>query len=197
MRQVLSWRFVVAIAAVAVAALAIRALFADTGGPVASIAEARTVTERRPELVELVLSTEGAPFAITVTGQASSDLLLTMADGRQLRIFAGTPGESTCPDVTAFGACALIAELLGDSISWFALVPLLPSFRFEVPAIDRLDGGLAHLVNGWAFRYARVIDRSRCPSDAESFGEFLRLVGPNHRALFDLGTERIVAVTCT
>ena len=77
-----------------------------------------------------------------------------------------------------------------------------PNFRFELPAIESLDGGYAHLVNGWEVRYADVIDRSRCEDGeatdvaAESFSEFLRLAGENHRSLYDLGRGELIAVVC-
>ena len=96
-------------------------------------------------------------------GQATTDLVLTLGpDDRVVRIFTGTPGELNCPELAAAVRCALVAELLGDSITWFSLVPMVDDFRFELPAIVDLDGGLAHLTNGWALPYARVIDRSRC-----------------------------------
>ena len=71
-----------------------------------------------------------------------------------------------------------------------------PNFQFELPAIESLDGGYAQLVNGWEVPYAPVIDRSRCESPAESFSEFLRLVGADHRAVYDLGQAEITSVVC-
>ena len=111
-------------------------------------------------------------------------------------MFAGTPGEITCPDLDK--PCVLLAETLGDTITWFALVPLVPNFQFELPAIESLDGGYANLVNGWQVPYAPVIDRSRCEEKypAESFSEFLRLAGADHRAIYSLGRGEITAVVC-
>lgn len=196
MRQVLTWRFVAAVAALFALLVVINTAF-NRGDAIAEITGPIEPVERRPTLISLVLRTEGAGFAMTAAGQASTDLVLTLPpDDRTVRIFQGTPGEVSCPDLSAFGQCALLAELLGDTITWFAIVPMAPSFRFELPPIRELDGGLAHLANGWAVPYAPVIDRSRCDSNAESFGEFLRLVGSAHLSLFDLGAGEIVAVTC-
>jgi hypothetical protein len=69
------------------------------------------------------------------------------------------------------------------------------NFRFELPAITALDGGLAQLTNGWALPYADIIDRSACPA-ADSFRDFLAATGSRHQAIFDLGQGRITAVTC-
>jgi len=73
-------------------------------------------------------------------------------------------------------------------------VPLAAGFKIQLPAVEKLDAGYAHLVNGWEVPYARVIDR-RCDSPAESFSEFLRLV-PNHTSIYDLGRGALTAVTC-
>ena len=70
------------------------------------------------------------------------------------------------------------------------------NFQIELPAIDSLVGDSAHLVNGWQLPYAPVIDRSRCDSPAESFSEFLRVVGRRHRSLYGFGPNEITAVVC-
>jgi hypothetical protein len=90
----------------------------------------------------------------------------------------------------------VLAETLGDSIVWFALVPTSTNFRVELPAIESLDGGYAQLVNGWQVPYAPVIDRSRCDTPAESFSEFLREVGRRHTSLYSLIQREIVSVAC-
>ena len=71
-----------------------------------------------------------------------------------------------------------------------------PQFTFELPAIDRARRRLRPLVNGWQVPYADVIDRSACDSPAESFSEFLRLVGTEHRTRFSIGESAITAVVC-
>jgi hypothetical protein len=98
----------------------------------------------------------------------------------------------TCQDVAK--PCALLAQTLGDTVSWFAIVPLSTGFKVKLPSIEKLSAGYAHLVNGWEVPYARVIDR-RCDSPAETFSEFLRLV-PKHTAIYDIGRGAITAVTC-
>ena len=70
------------------------------------------------------------------------------------------------------------------------------NFTFELPAIVELDGGYAHLVDGWQVPFAETIDRSECESPAESFSEFLRIVGTEHRSRFSIGEGAITDVTC-
>ncbi len=196
MRQVLTWRFVAAIVALVAAAALVNAAFAR-GSTSARLAAPFRANERTPQLIAQVLVADGPGFALTGTGQATRDLVMTLApDERSVRIFAGTPGEHECPELGTVGRCALLAELLGDTITWFAFVPMTESFRFELPAIVALDGGLAELTNGWRVPYARVIDRTRCARRGESFGDFLRTVGTDHRSLFDLGDGEITAVFC-
>lgn len=202
MRQVLSWRFIAALAALLGLTFFVNAAFAgnpdldELAGPVAPV-------ERRPGLVGLMFEAQQEGFAIGPDGRSDGELTVILPpaqDGgepRFIRIFAGTPGQVTCTALDEIGQCALLAEMLGDTVSWFALVPTEPSFRFELPAIVELDGGLAKLTNGWAVPYAPVIDRTPCEtSQAESFGEFLRTVGQAHTSVFDLGTGRIIAVRC-
>lgn len=196
MRQVLTWRFFAAIGALVATALVVHAAFAG-GGTTAQLAGPFVASERQPELISVALGADGPGFAISETGQATTDLILTLLpDNRTLRVFAGTPGESTCDRLGEVGQCAVLAELLGDTVTWFAFVPMSAGFRFELPAIVELDGGLARLTNGWQVPYAPVIDRSRCGNPGESFGEFLRTNGTEHRSLFDVGEGRIFAVIC-
>ena len=177
MRQVLTWRFLAAIGTLVAAALLVNALFAN-GSTVAELTTPFQPTERRPHLVAQVRVADGAGFAISETGQATTDLILTLGpDDRVVRIFTGTPGELNCPELAAAVRCTLVAELLGDSITWFSLVPMVDDSRFDLPAITDLDGGLAHLTNGWAFP-VRTCDR---PQPVPQSGCVVQRVPPHRR----------------
>ncbi len=201
MRQVLSWRFLATVGALLGLTVLINAVVGGDDDGIEQLAGAGEPVERDPGLISLVLEAQSEGFSMTPTGLSEGQLTLTLppvvdgADPRTIRVFAGTPGEVTCAELDQLARCALLAEMLGDTVSWFALVPVGAAFRLELPAIDELDGGLAHLVNGWAVPYAPVIDRSRC-GNAETFSEFLRDVGPSHTSLLELGQGQIVAVTC-
>lgn len=195
MRQVLTWRFVAALGAVVGLALFVNAMFL---GPdtVATVIGKESPMERRADLVSLVLETRQSEFGVRRDGTTRGRLTLALApDRREITIYPETPGEVTCEQLDEFGQCAVLAGLLGDTILWFALVPMGPSFTFELPPIVSLDGGFATLVNGWRVPYATIIDR-RCDSPAESFSEFLELVGRDHRSVYSLGERRITAVVC-
>jgi hypothetical protein len=195
MRQVLSWRFVAALAALVGLTLLINAVFVgqDT---VARVVERSGPDTRRADLVSIVLDADQHEFGIRRNGLTRGRLELRLLDDRSVTIFPGTPGTSTCDELGESARCAMLAETLGDSIVWFAFVPMVANFQVELPAIESLDGGYAGLVNGWQVPYAPVIDRSRCDSPAESFSEFLRLVGRQHNALYSFGPGEITAVTC-
>ena len=195
MRQVLSWRFVAALVALVGLAVLIYALFVgqDT---VARIVERSGPTTRRGDLVSIVVDSESRDFAIRRNGFSRGRIDLRLLDDRSATIFPGTPGTSSCDALGEAARCALIAETLGDTIVWFAFVPMSSNFQIELPAIESLVGDDAQLVNGWQLPYAPVIDRSRCDSPAESFSEFLRLVGRRHRSLYQFGPNEITAVVC-
>ena len=194
MRQVLSWRFVAALAALVGLALLINAVFVgqDT---VARVVDRSGPTSRRADLVSIVVESEARDFAIRPNGFTRGRIDLRLLEERSVTIFPGTPGTTTCKDLEP-ARCAVLAETLGDTIVWFALVPMSANFQIQLPAIESLDGGYAQLVNGWQLPYAPVIDRSRCESTAETFSEFLRVVGRRHRSLYSFGPNEITAVVC-
>ena len=200
MRQVISWRFVATIAALFGLTLVIYLAFGNSRS-VAEVVEEEGPPARRMDLVSIELGTVRDAFALqdgVTTGTMTMQVLPAgFTDAVPVTVFPGTPGEITCADLEK--PCALLAETLGDTIVWFALVPMGPNFRFDLPAIEALDGGYANLVNGWQVPYATVIDR-RCEGhpgeSAESFSEFLRLQGAAHHSLYDLGRGAITAVIC-
>jgi hypothetical protein len=195
MRQVLSWRFLAALGALVGLALLISALFVgrDT---VARVAERHGPMSRRADVIAIVLDSDSDGFVLREDGTTRGRLTLRTHENRSLTIFPGTPGTSTCDEIEKAGGCAVLAEMLGDTLVSFALVPMSANLQVQLPAIVDLSGGYAVLVNGWQVPYASVIDRSRCDSPAESFSEFLRLVGRQHNAIYSFGPGEITAVTC-
>ena len=206
MRQVLSWRFVAALGALFGLTLVVYLAFGNNRS-VAEVIDDQGPIDRRMDLISIELGTTRDGFAlqdgVTVGTMTMQVLPAGFTDPVPVTVFPGTPGEITCADLDR--PCALLAQTLGDTIVWFALVPMGPNFRFDLPAIDELDGGYAKLVNGWQVPYAEVIDR-RCDTPgtdqdppgqaAESFSEFLRLQGSAFRSLYDLGRGAITAVIC-
>ena len=127
----------------------------------------------------------------------SGDLTLVMPNGQNVTVFPGTPGVVQCDNLTESYQCAVLGQSLGDTIVWFALMPMRGAeFRFELPAIVELDEGFARLANGWEVPYAQVIDRTECDPDAASFADFLDKHGTEFVSIYDLSEEAIVAVAC-
>jgi hypothetical protein len=195
MRQVISWRFLAAV--LAVAAMGLGVYIVATRGSDSGRAAADDGDVRRMDFISLVASIEAENFAMTGAGTVSGDLRLVMPNGQNVTVFPGTPGLVECENLTAAYQCAVLGQSLGDSIVWFALVPIGGGeFRFQLPAIVDLDDGFARLVNGWEVPYAQSIDRSACDPDAASFAEFLDEHGTDFVSIYDLTEEAIVAVVC-
>ena len=130
----------------------------------------------------------------TVEGSLALDVLVNGAPV-PVTAFPGTPGVVQCTDLTAQFRCALLAQVLGDSIVWFALVDMSGNLQFNLPAIAELHDGYADLVNGWQVPYARTIDRTECDPDVASFAEFLDK-HDDFVSVYDLTADAIVKVTC-
>ncbi len=198
MRQVLSWRFVAAFAAVLGLALVVYVIQSQqSSGP--TFADASVDNTRRMDVISLVQSVEQTDFEMTSQGTVSGTLVLNvMVAGQPVRtqVFPGTRGVVQCENFTDQYQCAVIGQSLGDTLVWFALVPLSGEFRFRLPAIDDLEGGFAHLVNGWEVPYARSIDRSACEDESASFAEFLSSHDRDFESVYDLTADAIVAVVC-
>ncbi len=201
MRQVLSWRFAAAVAAVLGLALVVYVIQAQqSDGP--TFADSTVDNTRRMDVVSLLQSIEQTDFQMTPQGTVSGTLILNvMVAGQPVRtqVFPGTRGtvSAECENLVDQYQCAVLGQSLGDTLVWFALVPLSGEFRFLLPAIDDLRGGFAHLVNGWEVPYARSIDRSACNDDSASFAEFLSSDDDrNFQSVYDLTADAIVAVTC-
>ena len=195
MRQILSWRFVAAIVAVGVFALVVYVLGSRGGST--GVAGADSGDAQRMDFISLVASIQADGFAMTANDTVSGDLTLVMPNGQDVTVFPGTPGVVQCDNLSESYQCAVLGQSLGDTIVWFALMPMRGAeFRFELPAIVELEDGFARLVNGWEVPYAQIIDRTECDPDATSFVDFLDKHGTEFVSIYDLSEQAIVAVAC-
>jgi hypothetical protein len=201
MRQIFSIRFFAAVGAVVGLFFLLTTIFAtrevidgDDGGPTGP-------QLRRIDLVEQVFTSTNPSFGIDDDGLAVNDTELIIDGQRRLRVVAGTPAESHCDVLGPIGSCAVVADLLGEGVVWFALVPDGTETTVELPAIDVLDDGLATLVNGWQLPYAPVLDR-RCEDENgddvefDSYREFREVMGDHFTSIFDTVERRLTAVEC-
>jgi hypothetical protein len=197
MREIFSVRFFAAAGAVAGLFFLLTTIFITRDAIEGDSQQELAVEEvHKIDLVEQVFSSSNASFRIGFDGLTTSDTNLIIDGFRSLRVVSGTPGEMLCPDLGQIGGCAVVADLLGEAVVWFALVPMGPNKTVRMPAIDTLDNDLATLVNGWQVVYAPVLDR-RCPNEEfESYREFRELMGDDFTAIFDLVQRRLTAVEC-
>jgi hypothetical protein len=201
-RQIFSVRFFAAVGAVVALFFVLTTIFATRQvieGDDGDADAAETVELHRIDLVEQVFSSRNENFRVR-NGMARAPTRLIIDGTRQLRIVRDTPGVDLCPQFGEIGACAIVADLLGEGVVWFALVPMGPGRTVELPAIDTLEDGLATLVNGWQLPYAAVLDR-RCGvgDDAETFDsyrEFRETMGDRFVSVYDLDEQRLTAVIC-
>jgi hypothetical protein len=194
MRQLFTWRFLAAVAGLMAMALAVYILASRPGG--SGSAQAGDDDVRRMDFISLAASIRAEQFSMTANGTVSGNLTLVMPNGQNVTVFPGTPGVVECEDLTESYGCAVLGQSLGDSIVWFALMPMSGALRFELPAIVELEDGFARLANGWEVPYAQVIDRTECDAEAASFSDFLDRHGTEFTSVFDLTERAIVAVTC-
>jgi len=116
---------------------------------------------------------------------------------RVARIAPGTPGEVECDQLDQANRCALFADMLGDAVVWFAILPQAPGATVELPPIVDLQDGLAAFENGWRIPYAPGIERECGDEDIVNFADFLKRFGPDSVSIVDLVSGQVVAARCT
>lgn len=201
MRQIFSIRFFAAVGAVVGLFFLLTTIFATREVIEGDDGDADAVVVREIDFVEQVFSATNPSFRLDENGLAANDTELIIDGQRRVRVVAGTPGEEHCDVHGAPGSCAIVADLLGEGVVWFALIPDGTGTTIEFPAIDVLDGGEATLVNGWRLPYAPVLDR-RCRDEANedvefsSYREFREMMGDDFTSIYDTVERRLVAVEC-
>jgi hypothetical protein len=198
MRQLLSWRFLAAVVAVGVLALVAVLLQSGQSG-FSGLDSQAGVETRRVDTVSLVTAFQQEGFGMSEHGTVEGRLGLAIqvaGEARVVEIFPGTPGVVECEELVDYG-CVVLVQALGDTVVWFALVPINPlePNRFFLPAIVDLQDGYAHLANGWELPYTPVIDRA-CDPGVASLSEFIDEHGTDFRSVYDLREQAIVAVDC-
>jgi hypothetical protein len=202
----LTWRFLAALGALALLAVFVDRAFAsaDKTGSIATVASADfdengELIPRRIDLIENVaFVVPSEDFAVGPDGLTVGQLDAVLDGDRTARIVPGTPGEVSCENFEDPNRCALAADLLGDAVVWFALLPKGPNETVELPPIVDLQDGYALLVNGWELPYAPVIERDEdtCGDDVVSFGDFLDRFGPGSTSVVDLEEGIVSSVIC-
>jgi hypothetical protein len=195
MRQIFTVRFFAALGAIVLLAVLVAVVFGDDD-PVTEIVESAPI-ERRIELVDPVFSVTGADVSIGDDGTTVAPIDVILDGERTMRITEGTYGEITCEELAAIARCAVVADLLGDAVVWFALVPLGPRSTVEMPAIVALEGELATLANGWQVPFADILERQCEDREFASFREWRDELGTDFTSIYDLATDQLTDVVCT
>jgi len=196
MRQFFTWRFWLTLLALAGLTVLLVAVTRDDEPPVALPVDVRP-PEREIDLVGLVFLAQADPGFSFVDGRTTERLLIRVDGFRYIDIVAGTPGENRCADLDDLAACVIVADLLGNAVLWFSIVPSEPRNVVTLPAIAELrEGGRALLMNGWIVRHAPVLRRN-CDVETTSFADFVDRFGENHTATFSIDDQRLTAVACT
>lgn len=207
MRQLLNVRFVAALAAVVLLALAVDSIFGEpdqTGTVVIegglSYDDDGEVITRRIDLIESVVEfSVSDDFEIGSDGLSVGVLDATLAGGRVMRVAPGTPGEVGCNNLNGTDRCAVFADLIGDAVIWFAVLPKAPRETVALGPIIDLQDGYAQFENGWEILYPPTIERDddTCGDfDIPSFSDFLRRFGPDSTSIVDLETQQVNRVLC-
>jgi hypothetical protein len=194
MRQIFTVRFFAAVGALLGLLVLLTVLFRGDDS-VAELVE-REQMVRRIDLVALVFSTTSENFAIGEDGFTTGSIDLVLDQERTMKIVPGTAGEVNCAALGEVAKCAVVADLLGDGVVWFAIVPLATSQTVALPAIVLLDDGYATLTNGWQLPYAPILER-QCARDFESFTEFREELGDAFTSIYRFADGEITDVVCT
>ena len=193
MRQFFSWRFWAAFGALLGLALVLKMSIPTTAAP---RVDTPTATTRTIDLISLVFQIEPSTDFNVVEGVAHGSASFILDGHRTMRIEAGTLGSNECPDYTQVAHCVVFADLLGDAVIWFTIVPAEPGSTVTLPAIvSVLRDGVVELSNGWLLRTVASVDY-KCPQETASLKEFLSKYGPASTTVVDVSKQRVTAVQC-
>ena len=193
MRQLFNWRFVAAVAALGVLALLARAILTDDDS-IEAVIEPETI-ERQIDLIEPIVSVTGEAIELR-GGVTTGSTELVLDTERVVSIAPGTFGEVACEELEVANRCAILADMLGNAVVWFTILPQAPRSTVELPPIIDLDDGQAVFDNGWQIPYAPVIERDCGGEDLPTFSDFLRRFGPDSVTIVDLESRQVTTVRC-
>lgn len=132
---------------------------------------------------------------------------LALDDLRTLTIMPGTNVADTdiaprCTDFTTKRACILLADMLGEAVVWFALVPATvenADGELVLPGIVDMqaNGDEGVFSNGWVMTLATPTARVCEGTDTSNLRDFItRFPGDRARSVIDLRTDMIVRMEC-
>lgn len=153
------------------------------------------VTEHRINLLHPVYSVSADPGFAMVGGVASGDMQLALDAARTVVIRAGTPGEVSCARLAEINQCIVAADLLGDGVIWFSLIPNPQRANVVLPGVTEVhDDHWVTLQNGWELPRSEIVERN---CDATGLVDFVRQYGGSlSTSTFSFEQQEITKVTC-
>lgn len=138
---------------------------------------------------------------------SGGQMQLALDDLRTIFIFESTLVDDyvtvpACTDFVTPNACVLLADMLGDAVVWFALVPADTSSGQEfltLPGlIDMRDNGNEGVLrNGWVVNLTNGVRRECGDVDTSSLRDFItRFPDARSTTLVNMITDNVVAVSC-
>lgn len=137
----------------------------------------------------------------------SGALRLSLDDLRVLTIPEGTMVDDydavpACTDFVTPNACVLLADMLGEAVVWFALVPADKADGLQYLTLPGLidmqaNGDEGILRNGWVVKLATPVARQCGDTDTSSLRDFItRFPDTASTSLVNLTTDTVVSVSC-
>ena len=171
---------------------------------------ANLVPERTLHKVDLVASVDGINVDTGWSmdgGSTKGAMRLELDDLRALTIVEGTMVDDysmfpPCTDLSSPNACILLADMLGDAVVWFALVPADKTSGREILTLPGLvdmqaNGDEGILRNGWVVKLATPVVRDCESQDTPNLRDFItRFPDTMSQSIMNLVTDRVVRVRC-
>lgn len=137
----------------------------------------------------------------------SGALRLLLDDQRVLTIPEGTMVDdydavAACTDFVTPNACVLLADMLGEAVVWFALVPSDKTDGLQYLTLPGLidmqaNGDEGILRNGWVVKLATPTKRQCGDIDTSSLRDFItRFPDVASTSLVNLTTDTVISVSC-
>lgn len=163
---------------------------------------------RRIDLVASVDSMQADAAWSQVGGRTSGgQARLALDDLRTVTIHDQTLVDDyssvpACQDLSTPNACVLLADMLGEAVVWFALVPADSASGREFLTLPGLidmqsNGDEGILRNGWVVKLANGVRRECGDVDTTSLRDFItRYPDSASTSLVDMVADKVVRVDC-
>ena len=197
MRQFVSFRFWLSVTALLALTYGLWYVLVRKDDSVAVIGRPAhaAVSEHRVDLLLPVYGIQAEPDFAMVDGAANGEMRMALDATRTMVVKAGTPGEITCAKLAEINQCIVAADLLGDAVVWFSLIPNPQRATLLLPGVTEVrKENWVLLSNGWEVARNDIVERN---CDAAGLDDFVHQFGGNlSTSTFSFEQQQIVKVTC-